>query len=262
MKNIKTETSENRYIVPAFARGLNLIELLAGHPEGMQMTEMEQLELPPATLYRMLMTLCETGYAVRKKNGLYQLNGKLLAVAYRAVENKSLLSCAEAPMRELRDRTGESVMLGVLHGEEGVVIHQEVSKHPVKVILEVGHHFPLHSAAPAKAILAFLEPHRADGVIRSIRYTPFTPKTIRNGKAYRAELEKVRKCGVAYDCGEEMEDLNCVAAPVREKRNRSVSAVWITGPASRLTRTKMKQFAGLVEETARRIEETLNGTEL
>lgn len=258
MKNSGKKISESRYIVPAFARGLKLMELLSSHPEGLLMTEMGELELPAASLFRMLTTLCETGYAVREKNGLYRLNGKLLSVAYRAVENKSLISCAEESMRELRDQTGESVMLAVLHGGEGVVIHQEISKHPVKVILEIGHHFPLHSAAPAKAILAFLPPRRAEEIIRGIRFTPYTPKTIRDERKFLAELEEVRKNGFACDRGEEMEDLRCVAAPIRDIRRGTVSAVWITGPASRLTEAKMKKYAVLVRQTALQIEDKIN----
>lgn len=258
MKRKSQETPESRYIVPAFARGLKLMELLSAHPEGLLMTEMESLELPPASLFRMLATLCDTGYADREKNGLYRLNGKLLSVAARAVENNSLTSAAEAAMRELRDQTGESAMLAVLHGGEGVVIHQEVSRQAVKVILEIGHRFPLHSAAPAKAILAFLPTSRTDELIRTIRFTPFTSKTIRNARDFRAELEKVRKSGIAFDRGEELEDLHCVAAPVRNGRGESLAAVWISGPASRLAEAKMKHFAPLVRQAAQQIEKRMN----
>ena len=149
-------------------------------------------------------------------------------------------------------------VLAVLHGGEGVVIHQEISKHPVKVILEIGHHFPLHSAAPAKAILAFLPPRRAEEIIRGIRFTPYTPKTIRDERKFLAELESVRKNGFACDRGEEMEDLRCVAAPIRDTRRGTVSAVWITGPASRLTEAKMKKYAVLVRQTALQIEDKIN----
>jgi len=257
VEKMKKDTGK-RYMVPAFARGLKLMELLAEHPEGLCMTEMDSLELPQASLFRMLATLCETGYANRDKNGVYRLNGKLLSMAYRAVENTSLINCAAGPMRALRDRTGESVMLAVLHGGEGVVIHQEISRQAVKVILEIGHHFPLHSAAPAKAILAFLPESQAAELIESINYTPFTAKTIRNEQDFRKELKDVRETGTAFDRGEEMEDLRCVAAPIRDRRNQTVSAVWITGPASRMNGVKMKRFAALVKQTAQQIEETMN----
>ncbi len=249
----------SRYLVPAFARGLRLIELLSEHPEGLLMTEMDPLGLPQASLFRMLTTLCETGYAAREKNGLYRLNGKLLSVAYKAVENRSLIGAAEGPMRELRDRTGESVMLAVLHGSEGVVVHQTPSDQPVKVILEIGHRFPLHSAAPAKAILAFLPDNQCDELIRQIRFTRFTPHTIRNERDFRKELELVRRTGIAFDRGEEMEDLRCAAAPVRCIRDGSVAAVWITGPASRMTDARLRKFAAAVKKTAKRIETGLNG---
>ena len=258
MKKLCRENQTNRYIVPAFARGLKLMEFLARSPEGLSMSEMGGLGIPPATLFRMLTTLVNSGYAVLEKSGEYRLNGKLLSMAYRAVENTSLTTVADGPMRELRDRTGESVMLAVLHRSEGVVIHQVVSEQPVKVLLEIGHHFPLHTAAPAKAILAFLPDEKREALIQSIRFTPYTPATIRNEADFRKELCEVRKNGVAYDRGEELSDLRCVAAPIPDRRNQTVAAVWITGPASRLSPGKLKQFGGSVRETASQIAQKLN----
>ncbi len=256
MKKRCTENRENLYIVPALARGLKLIELLAGNPEGLVMAEMDSLELPQATLFRMLTTLTELGYAAREGN-TYRLNGKLLSVAYRAVENTSLTSAADGPMRELRDRTGESVMLAVLHGNEGVVLHQMVSNQAVKVVLEIGHHFPLHSAAPAKAMLAFLPEERLERLIREIRFTPFTKHTIRNERDFRKELEGIRKSGIAYDRGEELEDLRCAAAPVLDSRRNSTAAVWVSGPASRLSKDKLKTIVAQIKKTAEQISRKL-----
>ncbi len=258
MKKTSGENQENRYVVPAFARGLKLIELLAEHPEGIAMGRMDSVGLPQATLFRMLVTLVESGYAVRGKDNSYRLNGKLLTVAHRAVANTALTTLAEEPMRELRDRTGESVLLAILHGQEGVVIHQVASDRPVKVVLEIGHHFPLHSAAPAKAILAFLPEERRRELTREIRFTPFTAHTIRDADAFDRELEEVRRSGVAYDRGEELEDLRCVAAPVLDHRRNSAAAVWISGPASRLTPELMERAAGEVRKTAERISRKLN----
>lgn len=249
---------QHRYLVPAFARGLKLLELLSEHPEGLLMTEMEALELPPASLFRMLTTLCETGYAEREKNGVFRLNGKLLSIAYKTVENRSLTGIADEPMRKLRDLTGESVMLAILHGKEGVVLHQAPSGQPVKVVLEIGHRFPLHSAAPAKAILAFLPVEQREELIKQICFTRFTENTILNENDFRRELEQVRRSGIAFDRGEEMAELRCAAAPVRNPRDGSVSAVWVTGPISRMNEEKLNDIAGMVKNTAKEIEQKLS----
>ena len=68
----------------------------------------------------------------------------------------------------------------------------------------------------------------------------------------------MRKNGVAYDRGEELSDLRCAAAPIPDRRNQTVAAVWITGPASRLSPGKLKQFGGFVRETASQIAQKLN----
>lgn len=255
---MKTKNTENVYQVPAFARGLKVIELLSEHPSGLSMTEMDTLSLPPATLFRMLNTLLDTGYAVRDQRNIYRLSSKLFAIAGRTVGNTALTTAAEEPMKELRDGTGETVLLAVLQGGEGVVIHQEPSNRAVKVILEVGHRFPLHSAAPAKAILANLPPKQRDEMIEKIEFKPFTPHTITNEKAFREELAEIRKSGVAFDRGEELEELRCVAAPIFDYQENPVAAVWVSGPASRFHDKLLLPIAAQVKATARQITDQWN----
>ena len=98
------------YLVPALERGMRILELLAGHPNGLAMTDMEELGLPSASLYRMLVTLSELGYIIRDGSDRYRLGRKLLTLAYRSIDESSLIETALGPMRDLRDRTGETVM--------------------------------------------------------------------------------------------------------------------------------------------------------
>ena len=73
-KSIKT------YIVPALERGLKILEMLSEHPSGLLMGEMKELQLPAASLYRMLVTLAELGYIIRDEHDRYHLGRKLLSV--------------------------------------------------------------------------------------------------------------------------------------------------------------------------------------
>ena len=245
------------YIVPAFDRGLHLIELLGKAPDGLTIPEMESLNIPSASLFRLLNTLTENGFAVREKGNVYRLTGKMLKTVSGGFANSSLIPCAIPTMRELRDLTEESAMLAVLHGAEGVVLHQEPSLLPVKVLLEIGHHFPLHSAAPAKAILAFLPDEELDVLISKINFQKFTQDTLTTEKSFRAELQQVKKSNVAYDIGEELADLRCIASAVMNNRNYPCAAVWISGPSSRLTKDKMELFAPAVKKAAEDISKKL-----
>ena len=104
----------------------------------------------------------------------------------------------------------------------------------VKVLVQIGHRFPLHTAAPGKALLAVLPESERGDLVRSLEYTRFNRRTIVGPAAMHAELARVRELGYAVDRGEELEDIRCVAAAVLDHRGYPLAAIWIGGPASRL----------------------------
>ncbi len=245
------------YLVPALERGMRVLELLAGHPNGLTMTDMEELGLPSASLYRMLVTLSELDYIIRDGSDRYRLGRKLLTLAYRSIDESSLIETALGPMRDLRDRTGETVMLGVLYGEEGVVIESVKSNRAVCVSVRIGHHYPLHTAAPAKAMLAFLPEPERRAILGRLVYTKFTETTLPNAEALEHELAGIRKTGIAYDHGEELPELRCAGSPVLNAKGYPVAAVWIGGPESRLDKSTLRQYGAMVHSTAEWIQQKI-----
>ena len=245
------------YLVPALERGMRILELLAGHPDGLTMTDMEKLGLPTASLYRMLVTLSELGYIIRDGSDRYRLGRKLLALAYRSIDESSLIETALGPMRDLRDRTGETVMLGVLYGDEGVVIESVKSNRAVCVSVRIGHHYPLHTAAPAKAMLAFLPEPERHAILGRLVYTRFTETTLSGAKELEHELAGIRETGIAYDLGEELRELRCAGSPVLNAKGYPVAAVWIGGPESRLDQSTLRQYGAMVRNTAERIQQKI-----
>ena len=251
------QNSVHPYLVPALERGFRVLELLSLHPAGLTMAEMNSLELPPASLYRLLVTLSELGYVIRDDHDRYRLGRKLLTLGYRSVDEMSLVEKALSPMRDLRDRTGETVMLGVLYGEEGVVVESVKSNQAVCVSVRVGHHYPLHAAAPAKAMLAFLPEEERKTYLRRISYTRFTPHTLRNAAELEAELTVVRASGIAYDRGEEFRELRCAGVAILNAAHYPIAAIWIGGPESRLDEATLKTYGIMVKEAAEQIQQRI-----
>lgn len=250
---MKQDSEKNKYIVPALERGIRILELLSECPNGLTMPEMSSLELPPASLYRMLVTLTELKYVVREDGDRYRLSRKLLSLAYKTVDEHSIAEKAIGLMRELRDRSGETVLLAVLYGSEGIVIDEAVSPQAVKVTVQIGHHFPLHTAAPAKAILAYLPEEERNRLLEMVRFTRFTKNTVTARKAFESELLEIRQCGFALDRGEELEDIRCAGAPVLNHAGYPIAAVWLSGPASRLDSGALLRCGAMVREYAEKI---------
>jgi IclR family acetate operon transcriptional repressor len=242
----------SRYKVPILDRTLDLLELLSKHPEGMTLTAMtEALATPKNSVFRIATTLTLRGYAERDEGTkAYRASRKLLSLGHAAVGGERLIQAAAPILTALRDATGETALLGTLAGNHGVVLDQVPSSHPVKVVVEIGHAFTLHTAAPAKAILAHWSPEAQKAFVQQMKFTKHTRHTITNATVFLAELKQASKNGYALDRGEESETFACVAAPVFDHRSHPVASIWISGPSDRVTPgsldklgQKVKQFA-------------------
>ncbi len=254
-KSKDRKTKGVRYMVPALVRGMSILEYLAAKPEGATVSEAAAaIKLPTPSVFRMMVTLAELGYAQREGDGsLYRLSRKLLSLGYAAVDAHGLLEKSIDILRKLRDATGETASLSVLSGNEGIMLEQAPSTHAVKVIVQIGHRFPLHTAAPGKAMVAFLPDEERERILGTLAYKKFTETTITSKAEFLKELARVRERGVAFDRGEELDDLRCVSSPVVDHYGHPVVAICASGPASRIKDADLVRFSDIVAAHAKMI---------
>ena len=77
-----------------------------------------------------------------------------------------------------------------------------------------------------------------------------TPKTIVERDALMAEIEQVRRDGIAFDDGELDAEVRCVAVPVRDFLGRVAGAIGISGPMWRLPLQSLHEKSKLVRQSA------------
>ncbi len=258
MPRKKTSPGE-KYSVPNLERALFALEALAEHPDGMTMSEVASaLSIPRNSAFRILSTLHLHDYLLREDaTQRFRLSGKLLGLGCRGTGTDRLLELSSDILQKLRDATGETALMGRLIGSSGVVLQQSSSKHPIKVQVEIGTRFPLHTAAPAKAILAWLPKADCMAALAELKFKRFTEKTIGSLKEFELVLARCRKDGYSIDAGEEVEGITCIAAPVFDSLSRPVAALWITGPDMRLPKKQHTKIASDVMHHASLLSERL-----
>ena len=249
----------NRYHVPAVVRSVRILELLAEHPEGCGVSTIAELtKIPKNSVFRIVTTLSDHGYLSREEESkIYRLSRKLLGLGYAAVDESSLIEKAADVLRDLRDATEETALLAVLSGHQGVVLEQMPSNQPVRVMIQIGHRFPMHSSAPGKALLAFMPEAERQEFLREYKFIKFSAKTVTGVKAFEAELATIRKTGFAMDNEEEVDGVTCVGAPVLSRRGSPVAAIWVTGPVTRLGPKQFEEVGQQVKTQALRISKRL-----
>ena len=238
---MKNDESKSKYQVPNLERALRILEHLAAHPENATMAEIaRKLNYPNNSVFRILSTLDAHGYLIREpESKQYSISRKLLSLGYQALVETSLIEKSQDILRSLRDETGETALLGILLEGSGVVLDQVLSHEPIKFMVSIGTKFALHTSAPAKAMLAFMDEREQDHQIKKIDFVRFNKQTICSAKEYRKELELTHQVGYGTDLGEEASGINCVSAPVFDYRGQPCAAIWVTGPEFRIPTKKI-----------------------
>jgi DNA-binding IclR family transcriptional regulator len=231
----------SRYSVPNLERALQILEFLLDYPDGLSQSELAaRLHCAKTSVFRITATLLEWGYLERKEDQRsLALSRKLLAMGARALHEKDLIGTAIDVMRDLRDRLKETVLIGTLACNEFVVLEQVLGSHPFKFSVDAGTRLPLHTAAPAKALIAHLPEKERESLIARIDFVPFNAATIRNAAQYRRELSEVQERGYATDRGEQLSGIHCVAVPVFDRHGYPIAAIWTTGPAERIRKSDL-----------------------
>jgi DNA-binding IclR family transcriptional regulator len=246
---------------PALDRALDILELLSRSPAGQTLSELsEQLQLPKNSVFRITQTLLARGYLVRDSDTLaFRLTSRLLRLAPPRWGSVSLPAISREAMIALRDKTRETVQLGVLSGLEGVIIDQVEGLEPLRISVDLGLRFSLHNNAPGKLLLAYSPVEQRNTLLARIKLPPTTSRTITTKSELLAECNRILECGYSVDFAESDEGIHCVAAPIFDANETVVAALWVSGPAKRLPKSKFRELGAQVSATSSRISRTIGG---
>jgi DNA-binding IclR family transcriptional regulator len=193
------------------------------------------LKTTKGTAHRLLMTLLVAGYVEQNPDTRrYRLSEKLLVLAGRLRERTSVQEVLRARLTELSRRTGEAVNLGVVDGD--VIVYAHRVQHPslaFVVDIKPGHRAPLYCTALGKAILAFTTKTEVARYLRSTTLEALTSTTITDPDRLREELAVIRERGYAFDDGEVVADVCCVAFPLLASTGRPLAAIGVSALRSR-----------------------------
>ena len=225
---------ENRGSVGTLARGLDILELFAGDSPELTQTEIsERLGLPVPTVHRLVKLLTERGWLVRDPASRRL---RLGLGAARLLPGVRLPELAREPLRALAERTGETVNLATLDGDEVLYLLSETGSHLLTLRSHVGLRLPVHATGLGKCLIAQLGDDDARRIAGREPYAALTPKTVTSWAKLRTDLERIRREGVAYSREEFEVGLHSVAVPLAWVEGDGPVAVNVSLPSSRAGR--------------------------
>ncbi len=187
------------------------------------------------TVHRILYSLDKLGYVEKSDvKAHYHLGPKFFALSQPVVQFRRLQSVARAVMLELLVRHSETVNLGVL--DDGQVAYLDVLQSPsaLRIAASAGDRNPVHSTSLGKVILAYLPETEVEQVLKQYPLIRMTSKSITQKAHFLQHLAAVREQGVAFDLGENVDGVLCIAAPVFDQHGRAIAGLSVSGPTSRM----------------------------
>ncbi len=229
------------------------MEIMAEMHNGIGVTDLaDHLGVNKATASRMVQTLAKYGYVEKASDGRrYQLGPMVVKLSRSVINRMPLRETAKPFLRRLVDATGECAHLAIYAQGKALYIDQVESPATLRVNADVGHMAPLHCTALGKTLLAFGEyPLPEDLDSR-------THNTITEINTLKAELATIRKQGYAVDTEEYDLGVRCIAVPVFDFRDKILGAVGISGPAARMSPSRLEGLALQVVKIAGQLTERL-----
>lgn len=233
--------------VQSLDRAFEVLELmsLAGDEIALSRLATES-GLPVPTIHRLVRTLVRSGYVMQMPSRRYVLGPRLIGLGRSAAE--TVEAWATPHLRTLAESSGETANLALLDGDQVVYVAQAAStRHTMRMFTQVGRRVYAHCTGVGKVLLALLPPEQVRRIVTAAGMPAVTERTITDLEALLVELARVRDQGYAVDDGEQESGVRCVALPVPG----AISAVSVSGPASRVTREAVGPLVPMLRRAAR-----------
>jgi len=191
---------------------LSVLEALADHSRIADIAAASGL--PKPTVHRILQTLVRHGFARSDGQGSYVGGPRILSLAGRFLQRLDIAERVRPVLRELQERTGWTVHLALLSGDEAVYVAKLEGVKPYHLASRVGMSLKLHCTSIGKAILATMPEDEVRAVVARAGLPARTANTHTDEQVLLDDLRQVRERGYAEDHEENEAGVCAVGAAV------------------------------------------------
>ncbi len=231
--------SKSEYVIQTVTNALRLLEAFR-EAEELGVTELSRrLSLHKNNVFRLLATLEERGYVEQKaESDRYRLGLRCQDLGHSFARGSGLARHGRQMLETLVNATGESAHLAALLDLEVAHLDGEACDQPILSNLRKGQRLPLHCTALGKVLLAsageeiwqeYDKRFAAKGELPR-----FSASTLVDRDKFFDHLKGVAGAGFALDLEECHPGMVCAAAPVLDASGRTVAALSVSAPSSRV----------------------------
>ncbi len=229
-----TPKAGNRYRIEALAKGLDVLRLFDETVTSLKLREIcDRTGIPMPTAFRVVATLEEGGFLERQADGSIQPGVAVLTLGSAALRGSSLVQLSEQPLRHLAERTGETVNLGVLLGDQVLYLARVRNSDLVTANIQVGSTLPAAYTSMGKLLLSYLPSDELRSMYADHAFTGAGPNAVHSVGELEQRLAAIRQQGYSLQDEEVAAGLRSVSIPVFGRDARPAAAINIAVATNR-----------------------------
>lgn len=239
-------------------RVLDILDVLAETTKGMTLTEIAKaIDSPKSTIHPIIQTMVQNKYIFLDESTYkYYIGIKTFCIGSAYTNHLDLLEFIKKEMKCIVEKTNEICQLGILNKNKVLYIAKVDSERAIRIISNVGKELPAYCTALGKALLCnenieTLKELYPEGLKK------YTENTILNFEKLYEELQKIKKESIAFEFSEIMEDLVCIAVPLKTYNNQIVAAISVSIPSFRMNDKSFQEIKYILMQSKERIETVL-----
>jgi IclR family transcriptional regulator, pca regulon regulatory protein len=216
---------DNKEIVTAFIKGLNVIKAFDQENTSMTLTEVaKKVDITRASARRLLLTLESEGYVVQDDN-LFSLTPKVIDLGYSYFASLPWTDLAYKNMKKVVDACTLSCSVSILDGSNVICIMRIPATRILNEGIHVGTRLPAAYTATGRLFMAHMDEKELYDYILRLPLKKYTQNSILDPDVLYSEILSSKENGY-YIVQEEVEDgLVSLAVPIYNRNNKMIGAM-------------------------------------
>jgi DNA-binding IclR family transcriptional regulator len=220
---MKTATEQREIRVQTVERSLMLLEVLAEQNTPLTLTRIGQLtKLNLSSAYRILNTLCRSGFVEREKTtGNYQLGLKAFLIGNAVLQRLNIREIALPHLNQFVQNNKESIYLSILSNQNVVYTDAVRTMGPIQIGIQTGLQVPACQTNAGKILLANLT--KQEQQLLSTQY--LQEQLISNQQSFLSELDSLKTHGFSDGAINFKDIIREISVPVYSYLGKCVGAI-------------------------------------
>ncbi|MFC5701606.1 IclR family transcriptional regulator [Cohnella faecalis] len=226
---------KRQYSVPALAKGMSIMEMLASSRDTLGITDIyDRTGLPKSSIFTILSELEHLGYVAKTEDGKYQLTLKLYNVGMERLSKLDIRQAARPEMEWMAENLKFTVHLAILEDDKALYIDKVNGPGFVQFSTQIGQTQLLHNSGVGKALAAYMADDQLLQAIAKHGMPKTAAHTMTSLEEFKPFLVGVRETGYAIEDEEGEAGIRCIAAPIFNHTGKVAGALGITALSSEL----------------------------